>query len=93
MAFLIYFSSIVHQKKKIFIILASGNRWYIKTLHLVFQNGNLCGLFTFHICYKNRCKVDFFSSSIIQRVPFRNKGVIKHQQKRVYELYKQLKQN
>ena len=41
--------------KNLIIILASGKMWYLKTLHLVFQTGNLCDLFTFHIsslqCY------------------------------------------
>ena len=44
-------SSSVYQKKTLIIILASGKTWYLKTLYLMFQNGNLCELLTFIICY------------------------------------------
>ena len=62
---LIIFSSSVYQKKNLTIILASGKTWYIKTLHLMFQNGNFCGLFTFLFVTENRCKVVVFSFTII----------------------------
>ena len=45
------FSLSVSHKKNLIIILASGKTWYYKTLHLVFQNGNLYVLFTFYISY------------------------------------------
>ena len=80
MAYLIYFFIECLSKEKMIIMFASNKTWYFKTLHLVFRNGNFCGLFEFHICYG-------------KYMPFLNVGVIKHHQKLVYQLYEYLKQN
>ena len=53
-------SSSVHQNKNLIIILASGKIWYLKTLNLVFQNGNVYKLFASHICYGKKMQCFFF---------------------------------